>query len=90
MCMQALVRVVPLRNYFLQPTNYAASRSQLVSRFGELVRKIWNPRNFKGQVSCPAYASTDVSLTTNTVLSEAIRGYYNVMLSSKQHRVRFC
>jgi len=48
---QALVRVVPLRNYFLQPTNYAASRSQLVSRFGELVRKIWNPRNFKGQVS---------------------------------------
>lgn len=49
--MQALVRVVPLRNYFLQPTNYAACRSQLVSRFGELVRKIWNPRNFKGQVS---------------------------------------
>ena len=49
--MQALVRVVPLRNYFLQPANYAAARSKLVQRFGELMRKIWNPRNFKGQVS---------------------------------------
>ena len=45
-----MVRVVPLRDFFLQPANYAASRSQLVHRFGELMRKIWNPRNFKGQV----------------------------------------
>lgn len=48
---QVLVRVVPLRNFFLRPSNYAGVRSQLVDRFGELVRKIWNPRNFKGQVS---------------------------------------
>lgn len=26
-------------------------RSLLVRRFGELVRKVWNPRAFKGQVS---------------------------------------
>lgn len=47
---QVLVRVVPLRNFFLVPGNYADSRSQLVQRFGELMRKVWNPRNYKGQV----------------------------------------
>lgn len=48
---QLLARIVPLRNFFLQAANYSSSRSQLVHRFGELMRKIWNPRNFKGQVS---------------------------------------
>jgi hypothetical protein len=40
------------RDYFLIPANYAAiaRTSPLVARFGELLRKIWNPRNFKGQV----------------------------------------
>ena len=41
---------MPLRDFFLVPANYSATRSQLVQRFGELMRKIWNPRNFKGQV----------------------------------------
>jgi U4/U6.U5 tri-snRNP-associated protein 2 len=49
--MQVLARIVPLRDFFLEPSNYSSSRSQLVQRFGELMRKIWNPRNFKGQVS---------------------------------------
>lgn len=48
--MQVLARIVPLRDFFLEPANYRDSRSQLVTRFGELMRKIWNPRNFKGQV----------------------------------------
>eukprot|EP00897_Mesotaenium_endlicherianum_P004520 jgi/Mesen1/4096/ME000215S03378 len=48
---QALMRVTPLRDFFLMPENYAASRSPLVQRFGELTRKIWHARNFKGQVS---------------------------------------
>lgn len=47
---QILARVVPIRNYFLDASNYSSSRSVLVKRFGELLRKIWNPRNFKGQV----------------------------------------
>lgn len=47
---QILARVVSIRNFFLDPANYASCRSLLVQRFGELVRKIWNPRNFKGQV----------------------------------------
>uniref|UniRef100_A0A2P2L0V3 U4/U6.U5 tri-snRNP-associated protein 2-like n=1 Tax=Rhizophora mucronata TaxID=61149 RepID=A0A2P2L0V3_RHIMU len=48
---QSLMRVTPLRNFFLIPENYQHSKSPLVHRFGELARKIWHPRNFKGQVS---------------------------------------
>ncbi|CAN1749148.1 U4/U6.U5 tri-snRNP-associated protein 2 [Linum perenne] len=48
---QSLMRVTPLRNFFLIPENYQKSRSILVQRFGELTRKIWHARNFKGQVS---------------------------------------
>nr|XP_016495435.1 PREDICTED: U4/U6.U5 tri-snRNP-associated protein 2-like [Nicotiana tabacum] len=48
---QSLMRVTPLRNFFLIPENYQHSRSPLVHRFGELTRKIWHARNFKGQVS---------------------------------------
>ena len=39
------------RDFFLRPENYADCQSLLVRRFGELVRKVWNPRAFKGQVS---------------------------------------
>uniref|UniRef100_A0A2N9ISJ9 USP domain-containing protein n=1 Tax=Fagus sylvatica TaxID=28930 RepID=A0A2N9ISJ9_FAGSY len=48
---QSLMRVTPLRNFFLIPENYRHNKSQLVHRFGELTRKIWHARNFKGQVS---------------------------------------
>ncbi|XP_020264206.1 LOW QUALITY PROTEIN: U4/U6.U5 tri-snRNP-associated protein 2-like [Asparagus officinalis] len=48
---QSLMRVTPLRNFFLIPENYQNSKSPLVQRFGELTRKIWHARNFKGQVS---------------------------------------
>eukprot|EP00850_Spirogloea_muscicola_P004648 SM000020S05998 [mRNA] locus=s20:376993:380211:+ [translate_table: standard] len=48
---QSLMRVSPLRNFFLIPDNYRDCTSTLVQRFGELTRKIWHPRNFKGQVS---------------------------------------
>jgi U4/U6.U5 tri-snRNP-associated protein 2 len=56
--MQALSHVQPLRNYFLREQNYADIKRppgdqmfQLVQRFGELIRKLWNPRNFKAHVS---------------------------------------
>ncbi|XP_050234061.1 uncharacterized protein LOC126682420 [Mercurialis annua] len=48
---QALMRVKPLRNFFLIPENYEHCKSPLVHRFGELARKVWHSRNFKGQVS---------------------------------------
>ncbi|KAJ0266933.1 hypothetical protein HA466_0008400 [Hirschfeldia incana] len=48
---QSLMRVAPLRNFFLIPENYQHCKSPLVHRFGELTRKIWHARNFKRQVS---------------------------------------
>ena len=48
---QMMARVAPIRNFFLLPdANYPGCKSVLVQRFGELMRKLWNPRNFKGQV----------------------------------------
>lgn len=47
---QCLMRVTPLRNFFLIPEKYKHCKSPLVHRFGELTRKIWHAHNFKGQV----------------------------------------
>lgn len=47
---QSLMRVTPLRDFFLIPENYKTCKSPLVQRFGELTRKIWHLKNFKGQV----------------------------------------
>lgn len=56
--LQSLTHVTPLRNYFLREENYrhikrppGDSIFNLIQRFGELMRKIWNPRNFKAHVS---------------------------------------
>ncbi|KAJ3413596.1 U4/U6.U5 tri-snRNP-associated protein 2 [Chytridiales sp. JEL 0842] len=46
---QALAHVKPLRDYFLDESKYKGN--ELVKRFGILMRKIWNPKAFKGQVS---------------------------------------
>ncbi|KAF9166916.1 hypothetical protein DFQ26_006443 [Actinomortierella ambigua] len=47
--LQVLAHVPPVRNYFM--LEKLEGRSELVKRFGTLVRKIWNPSAFKGQVS---------------------------------------
>lgn len=56
--LQALSHVSPFRNYFLREENYAGIKRPpgdqmflLTQRFGELLRKLWNPRNFKAHVS---------------------------------------
>jgi U4/U6.U5 tri-snRNP-associated protein 2 len=49
--LQALARLHPVRDFFLRPANYAGCASLVVQRFGELVRRVWNPRAFKGHVS---------------------------------------
>ena len=55
---QALSHVKPIRNYFLEELNYNGIPRKpgdisflLVQRFGELLRKLWNPKNFKSHVS---------------------------------------
>lgn len=56
--LQALSHVTPIRDYFLKEPNYIHMKKltgdvafSIVSRFGELMRKLWNPRNFKSHVS---------------------------------------
>jgi len=69
--LQALAHVLPLRDFFLQPSLYSTDAtagaaataaaaagtstskpvSQLVLRFGEVVRKLWSKDNFKSTVS---------------------------------------
>lgn len=53
--LQAFARVEPLRLFFLNrreaSAGYAKRAGALAARFGELTRKMWNPRAFKGQVS---------------------------------------
>ena len=56
--LQALSHVAPLRRYFLSADNYKDIKRPpgdispiLVQRFGELIRKLWNPKHFKAHVS---------------------------------------
>ncbi|XP_071830110.1 ubiquitin carboxyl-terminal hydrolase 39-like [Apostichopus japonicus] len=56
--LHAFVHVVALRDYFLEEQNYINIKLKpgiiiglLAQRFGELNRKMWNPRNFKAHVS---------------------------------------
>jgi U4/U6.U5 tri-snRNP-associated protein 2 len=50
-CMQMLVCVPPLRNFFLIEDNYRETKSSLVREFGHLVCKLWHARNFKAHIS---------------------------------------
>lgn len=54
----ALSHVPPMRDYFLREENYGQIKrppgdkiALLPQRFGELIRKLWNPRAFKAHVS---------------------------------------
>jgi len=48
---QALMRVIPFRNFFLNRDNFEDSPSPIVRLFGECVCKLWNPRRLKSSVS---------------------------------------
>eukprot|EP00347_Sterkiella_histriomuscorum_P008920 403343237 len=54
---QSLCRVKPLRDYCLfynihsENLSMADQKHLLVVKFAELIKKIWNPKNFKGHVS---------------------------------------
>ncbi|GAA5955797.1 hypothetical protein JCM8115_006857 [Rhodotorula mucilaginosa] len=50
--LQLVLHVPPLRDYFiLSPLPSSSTTSELVRRFAMLARKVWNPRQFKAQVS---------------------------------------
>ena len=49
--LHALSHVTPIRDFFLIPENYSESKSALVHKFGEVMRKMWSSHNFKSVVS---------------------------------------
>ena len=48
---QALSHIVPIRDFFLVPSNYAYSKSSLVHSFGMLMRKLWSHTRFSAHIS---------------------------------------
>ncbi|KAM9953028.1 hypothetical protein ACTFIR_008086 [Dictyostelium discoideum] len=48
---QSLARIPTIRNFLLNVDNIKTNKSPLVLTLSELLRKIWNPKNFKAQVS---------------------------------------
>jgi len=46
---QVLAHIPPIRDFFM--LQQLDDKSELVKRFSTLIRKIWNPSAFKGQVS---------------------------------------
>ena len=46
-----LAHIRPVRDFFLQPSNYASCRCVVVHKFGEVMRKLWSRGNFKSIVS---------------------------------------
>ncbi|KAI8072169.1 uncharacterized protein B0P05DRAFT_473891 [Gilbertella persicaria] len=48
---QALAHMPSIRDYFIVEDFEKKGSSQLVCRFSALIRKMWNPKAFKGQVS---------------------------------------
>lgn len=49
--LQAILRIDPIRDFFLRRENYCSVSTPLLERFGELVRKANNDRAFRGHVS---------------------------------------
>jgi len=49
---QAILKVKPMRNFFIFKNNYKdITSSSLIFMFAELVRKYYNPKNFKNHIS---------------------------------------
>jgi len=68
---QMLARVPRVRDFFLMASNYQDCSSRLVKAFGELIRKIWNPRAFKGQVSPHEFMQQVIRASQKRFLIEA-------------------
>ena len=70
--LQTLCRVTPLRDYMLLYRDLSELKRThnctLAYRFAEIMRKIWNPKNFKGHVS-PHEVVQAVSLSSKKVFT---------------------
>ena len=91
--LQALSHVTPVRNYFLREENYKTIKrppgdqlSLVPHRFGELMRKLWNPRNFKTHVS-PHEMLQAVVLCSKKKFQITKQGWYIVIDLQRTYQV---
>jgi U4/U6.U5 tri-snRNP-associated protein 2 len=61
--LHALSHVCPLRNFFLDQSNYSSSKSKIVHLFGSVIRKLWSKDNFKSVIS-PVEFLEEVSIAS--------------------------
>lgn len=90
---QILARVSPIRDFFLIPSNYADCQSLLVQRTGDLLRKIWNPKAFKGQVrSCPLILDIPVARSVYPLppACKSVRHQHRHQISRNSPRKKGC
>ena len=73
---QALCRVKPVRNFFLSlpnnPVTFGKIKSRSTLLFSELMRKMWNPRNFKNHVSPQEFVQSIMQNNNQFKLGEKI------------------
>lgn len=63
--LQAILRIDPIRDFFLWRENYSGVSTPLLERFGELVRKANNDRAFRGHVSPHDFMQSVMSKSDN-------------------------
>merc|ERR1711977_20665 len=68
--LQILARVRPIRDFFLSSAQYHDISLPLVQRTSELLKKIWHPKQFKGQVSPHEFMQTVMAKSTRRFLIE--------------------
>ncbi|EFC37178.1 predicted protein [Naegleria gruberi] len=70
---QALTRIKPVRDFFLlDQKNLSKVKSRSVLLFSELLRKIWNPKNFKNHVNPLEFVQSILSNAKQFKLGESI------------------
>ena len=86
--LQCLVHIPMLRDFFLLEENYAGYDSLLVKRFGEFMRKVWNPIRFKAHVS-PHELFQAITLTSEKKFRPGVQSdpiQFLAWLLNKLHR----
>ncbi|XP_049848908.1 U4/U6.U5 tri-snRNP-associated protein 2-like [Schistocerca gregaria] len=97
---QALAHLPKVRNFFFKQSNYCHpdyKATELISRFGILIRKLWNPHNWRSHIS-PHEFIQELSLRSKRKFAIGLHGdpleFYvwlvNVLKQDMKPFVKFC
>jgi U4/U6.U5 tri-snRNP-associated protein 2 len=90
--LHALSHIIPIRNYFLEPSNYSYSKSPVVHKFGDVLRKIWSSHNFKSVVSPQEFLQVISAESKRRFMIgvQAESADFMAWLLNELHRCRLC